>query len=87
MIETQEISDTCQLTMHTKITNIDLIKNPQLAPRDQIMAVPTLVRKVPLPIRKVIGHLSNTERVFVGLDLRPRGTDRLAVGKGQKHGG
>ncbi|MCE5278519.1 MAG: circadian clock KaiB family protein [Planctomycetaceae bacterium] len=51
---------------------IDLLKNPQLAKGDQILAVPTLVRKLPVPVRKIIGDLSNTERVLVGLDLRPR---------------
>jgi circadian clock protein KaiB len=51
---------------------IDLAKNPQLAKGDQILALPTLVRKLPEPVRKVIGDLSNTERVLVGLDLRPR---------------
>lgn len=51
---------------------IDLMKNPQLAQGDQILAIPTLVRKLPVPIRKIIGDLSNTERVLVGLDLRPR---------------
>ena len=50
---------------------IDLLKNPQLAKGDQIIAVPTLVRKLPVPVRKIIGDLSNTERVLVGLDLRP----------------
>ena len=50
---------------------IDLLKNPQLAKGDQILAVPTLVRKLPAPVRKIIGDLSNTERVLVGLDLRP----------------
>jgi len=51
---------------------IDLMKNPQLARGDQILAVPTLVRKLPVPLRKLIGDLSNTEKVLVGLDLRPR---------------
>jgi circadian clock protein KaiB len=51
---------------------IDLMKNPQLAKGDQILALPTLVRKLPEPVRKIIGDLSNTERVLVGLDLRPR---------------
>jgi len=51
---------------------IDLLKNPQLADDDQILALPTLVRKLPEPIRKIIGDLSNTERVLVGLDLKPR---------------
>jgi circadian clock protein KaiB len=50
---------------------IDLIVNPKLARGDQIIAIPTLVRKLPQPIRKIIGDLSNTERVLVGLDLRP----------------
>ena len=49
---------------------IDLLKNPQLARGDQILAIPTLVRKLPEPIRKIIGDLSNTERVLVGLDIR-----------------
>lgn len=54
-----------------KIEVIDLLKNPQLAEGDQILAIPTLVRKVPVPIRKIIGDLSNEERVLVGLDIRP----------------
>jgi len=49
---------------------IDLVQNPALADGDQIFAVPTLVRKLPEPMRKIIGDLSNTERVLVGLDLR-----------------
>lgn len=55
-----------------RIEVIDLLKNPQLAKGDQILAVPTLVRKLPVPVRKIIGDLSNTERVLVGLDLRPQ---------------
>ena len=51
---------------------IDLMRDPRLARGDQIVAVPTLVRKLPEPVRKIIGDLSNTERVLVGLDLRPR---------------
>lgn len=51
---------------------IDLLQNPQLAEGDQILAIPTLVRKVPVPIRKIIGDLSNEERVLVGLDIRAR---------------
>lgn len=51
---------------------VDLVKNPQLAKGDQILALPTLVRKLPEPVRKIIGDLSNTERVLVGLDLRAR---------------
>ncbi len=51
---------------------IDLLVNPQLAKGDQIVAVPTLVRKLPEPVRKIIGDLSNTEKVLVGLDLHHR---------------
>lgn len=50
---------------------IDLLVHPQLAAGDQILAIPTLVRKVPVPIRKIIGDLSNEEKVLVGLDIRP----------------
>jgi circadian clock protein KaiB len=50
---------------------IDLLENPQLAKGDQIIAVPTLVRKLPEPLKRIIGDLSNEERVLVGLDLRP----------------
>ncbi len=49
---------------------IDLLKNPQLAEGDQIFAIPTLVRKFPEPLRKIIGDLSNEERVLVGLNIR-----------------
>ena len=51
---------------------IDLLVHPQLAQGDQIVAIPTLVRKLPEPIRKIVGDLSNTERTLVGLQLRPR---------------
>jgi circadian clock protein KaiB len=51
---------------------VDLLVNPQLAKGDQILAIPTLVRKLPAPIKKIIGDLSSTERVLVGLDLLPR---------------
>ena len=54
---------------------VDLLKQPQLARGEQIVAVPTLVRKLPPPMRKIIGDLSNTERVLVGLDLRPLGDE------------
>lgn len=53
---------------------VDLLKDPQLAEGDQILAIPTLVRKVPEPIRKIIGDLSNEEKVLVGLDIRPLGS-------------
>jgi circadian clock protein KaiB len=56
-----------------EIEIVDLLEQPQLASGDQILAIPTLVRKLPEPIRKIIGDLSNTERVLVGLDLRPLG--------------
>jgi circadian clock protein KaiB len=55
-----------------RIEVIDLLKNPQLAAGDQILAIPTLVRKLPEPLRKIIGDLSNTERVLVGLDIRAK---------------
>lgn len=58
-----------QLKGKYHIEVIDLLKNPQLARDDQILAVPTLVRKLPMPVRNIIGDLSNTERVLVGLDL------------------
>ena len=54
-----------------RIEVIDLLVKPQLAEGDQIFAVPTLVRKVPEPIRKIIGDLSNEEKVLVGLNIRP----------------
>jgi circadian clock protein KaiB len=54
-----------------KIEVIDLLVHPQLAEGDQIFAIPTLVRKVPEPIRKIIGDLSNEDKVLVGLNIRP----------------
>src|SRR3954468_11110101 len=51
---------------------IDLIKNPELAQGDQILAIPTLVRKIPAPIKRIIGDLSNTERFLLGFDLKPK---------------
>lgn len=51
---------------------VDLMKNPQLAAGDQILAIPTLVRRLPSPLKRIIGDLSNTEKVLVGLDIRPR---------------
>jgi circadian clock protein KaiB len=53
-----------------RIEVIDLIANPQLAKGDQIIAVPTLIRKLPSPVKKIIGNLSDTEKVLVGLDIR-----------------
>ena len=55
-----------------QIEVIDLLQNPRLAKEDQIVAIPTLVRKLPQPLRKIIGDLSDTERTLVGLQLRPR---------------
>jgi circadian clock protein KaiB len=54
-----------------EIEVIDLLKSPKLAAGDQIVAIPTLVRKLPPPIKKIIGDLSNETRVLVGLDVRP----------------
>lgn len=51
---------------------VDLLVHPQLAEGDQILAIPTLVKKVPEPVRKIIGDLSNEEKVLVGLDIRPK---------------
>ncbi len=51
---------------------IDLLQSPQLAAGDQILAIPTLVRRLPAPLKRIIGDLSNTEKVLVGLDIRPK---------------
>ena len=61
-----------------RIEVIDLRKSPQLAKGDQILALPTLVRKLPEPVRKIVGDLSNTERVLVGLDVRRREPGELS---------
>ncbi len=65
----------CEQHLHGRyqIEVVDLMKNPTLARGDQILAVPTLVRKLPTPVKKIIGDLANEQRVLVGLDLRPRG--------------
>jgi circadian clock protein KaiB len=60
-----------QLQGKYAIEVIDLLENPQKGVADQIFALPTLVRKLPVPVRKIIGDLSNTERVLIGLDLLP----------------
>ena len=67
------LKDICEehLQGSYQIEVIDLLVNPTLAKDDQILALPTLVRKLPEPIKKIIGDLSNTERVLVGLDIRP----------------
>jgi circadian clock protein KaiB len=59
-----------QLNGKYEIEVIDLIENPQLSREHQILAIPTLVRKLPVPVRKIIGDLSDTEKVLVGLDLK-----------------
>jgi circadian clock protein KaiB len=68
----RNLKQICEEHLHGRyeIEMIDLLQNPQLARGDQILAVPTLVRRLPEPIKKIIGDLSNTERVLVGLDLR-----------------
>jgi circadian clock protein KaiB len=68
----RNLQDLCEehLAGRYHIEIVDLMKNPQLAQSDQILAVPTLVRKQPMPIRKIVGNLSNTDRVLAGLDLR-----------------
>jgi circadian clock protein KaiB len=68
----KNITKYCKDNLEGKYTIevIDLLKNPQLAEGDQIFAIPTLVRKVPVPIRKIIGDLSNEEKVLVGLNIR-----------------
>lgn len=68
----QNLKKICEEHLKGKysIEVIDLLKQPQLAKGDQILAIPTLVRSLPTPIRKIIGDLSNTERVLIGLDLR-----------------
>jgi circadian clock protein KaiB len=71
----QRICET-HLAGQYRIEIIDLTKNPQLAAGDQILALPTLVRRLPKPVKKIIGDLSNEERVLVGLDVRPISADR-----------
>jgi len=64
----------CQEHLQEKynIEITDLVRNPQLARKDQILAIPTLVRNLPQPIKKIIGDLSNTEKVLLGLEVRAR---------------
>lgn len=68
-----------------RIQVIDLMENPPLAKGHQILAVPTIVRNLPSPIRKLIGNLSNTERVLVGLDLQPRDGNSFAPREGAQN--
>jgi circadian clock protein KaiB len=68
----KNLNNYCEMYLQGKykIEVVDLLKNPQLAEGDQILAIPTLVRKVPEPIRKIIGDLSNEDKVLVGLDIK-----------------
>ncbi len=67
-----------------QIEVVDLLINPRLAKGDQIIAIPTLVRKLPPPVKKIIGDLANTERVLIGLDMKPGTKTRKT--KGERHG-
>jgi circadian clock protein KaiB len=73
LIALQNLRKICEehLQGRYRLRVIDLVKTPQLAQDDQILAIPTLVRNLPQPIRKIIGDLSDTQRVLVGLNLRP----------------
>ena len=68
-----------QLKGKYHIEVIDLLKNPQLGRDDQILAIPTLMRKLPLPVRHIIGDLSDTERVLVGLDIKMFGNHLIKI--------
>ena len=74
MLALRNLKQICEehLQGRYEIEVIDLLENPQLAKGDQILALPTLVRRLPEPIKKIIGDLSNKERVLVGLDLQER---------------
>lgn len=74
----ENLKKLCEEHLHGayRIQVVDLLERPTLARGDQIIAVPTLVRRLPTPVKKIIGDLSNTERVLVGLDLRPAGSWR-----------
>ena len=67
------LKEICETYMkgHYSIEVIDLVENPELAKEDQILAIPTLIRKLPEPIRKIIGTLANEEKVLIGLDIKP----------------
>ncbi len=70
------IKNICEVHLqgHYELEVIDLYQQPQLAKGEQIIASPTLIKKLPLPLRRIIGDMSNKERMLVGLDLRPRST-------------
>jgi len=78
VIALQNLKKYCEEHLQGKYTIevIDLLVQPQLAEGDQIFAIPTLVKKVPEPVRKIIGDLSNEEKVLVGLDIRPLAANR-----------
>lgn len=71
----ENLKKICEERLKNKYTIevIDLLENPQLGREHQILAIPTLVRKLPVPVRKIIGDLSNTERVLIGLDIKHDG--------------
>jgi len=71
-IENLQVACEQHLAGRYRIEVVDLLENPRLAGDDQILAVPTLVRKLPPPIRKIVGDLSDTDRLLIGLQLRPR---------------
>jgi circadian clock protein KaiB len=79
------LKDLCDKHLHGRysIEVIDLLTNPTLAVGDQIIAIPTVVRKLPSPMKKIIGDLSNIERVLVGLDLTPYKPPPAAKAKGK----
>jgi len=62
----EHLNDKCRITV------IDILRNPQLAKGDQIIAAPTLIKKLPLPLRRLIGDTADTERFLVGIDLKPK---------------
>jgi len=74
MVALANLRRICEQHMNGRYTIeiIDLMANPRLAQQDQIVAIPTLVREIPSPLKRIIGDLSNTERVLVGLDVVPR---------------
>ena len=76
------LKEICEEYLHGeyRIEIVDLLKNPTLAKGDQIIALPTLVRQLPPPVKKIIGDLSNTERVLVGLDIQPAAKSRRSGG-------
>ncbi|MDP9339929.1 MAG: circadian clock protein KaiB [Acidobacteriota bacterium] len=78
LVALKNLKKICEDHLHGRyrLHVIDLVKSPQLAQDDQILAIPTLVRNLPQPIRKIIGDLSDTQRVLVGLNIRPQANHR-----------